>query len=75
MLPILGSCVGTPSTYQAATGGLNLVEFQLNLKYVDVGEQAASLLSQTLKDGKWFMKCLTYGQSSVSMPSSSQGTQ
>ncbi len=49
MLPILGSCVGTPTTHPAATGGFNLVEFQLNLKYVDVGEQAASLLSQTLK--------------------------
>jgi hypothetical protein len=36
---------------------------------------ASSLMTQTLVNGKWFMKSLTYMQSSVSIPSGSAGNQ
>ncbi len=52
-----------------------LSEFQLNMKYIGAGDAAAHILSSTLNNGKYFMKSLTYLQSSVSLPSSSSGTQ
>jgi len=75
LLPFASYSTTVPTTVPAATGGIQLTEFQLNMKYIDVGDQAAALLSQTLRDGKWLMKCITYGQSSVSLPAGSQGTQ
>jgi hypothetical protein len=44
------------------------------MKYVDVGDMAASLLRQTLVDGKWFIKASTYTSSSVTVPIGSNGT-
>ncbi len=45
------------------------------MKYIDIGDAAANILSSTLNNGKYFMKSLTYLQSSVSLPSNSSGTQ
>ena len=43
------------------------------MRYVDVGSQAAALLSQTLQDGKWFIKSKTYTNSNATIPSGSSG--
>lgn len=52
-----------------------LSEFRLNMKYVDVGDQAAAMLRGTLQDGKWFIKSSTYTNSAVTIPTGSQGAQ
>jgi len=52
-----------------------LNEFQLNMKYIDVGDIAAAQLRQTLQDGKWYMKSTTYTNSAVNIPSGSSGAQ
>ncbi len=46
VLPIIASHTSNPlTTNPAATNGFNLIDFQLNLKYIDVGSRAASSLS------------------------------
>lgn len=52
-----------------------LSEFRLNMKYIDVGDQAAAMLRQTLQDGKWFIKSSTYTNSAVTIPTGAQGAQ
>jgi hypothetical protein len=56
-------------------GGFTLSEFSLNLKYLDVGDIAAQMLRQTLQNGKWFIKASTYTNSSITIPSGSNGSQ
>lgn len=51
-----------------------LDQFSLNMKYVDIGQVASSLLQQTLQDGKWFIKSKTYTNSNASLPQGSSGT-
>jgi hypothetical protein len=65
----------TVTTQPAFTGGFNLSEFSLNMKYIDLGDVAGNLLQQTLQDGKWFMKSTTYTNSNVTIPSGSSGAQ
>jgi hypothetical protein len=73
LVPLASYCtaVATQPVFTAFT----LSEFQLNMKYVDVGDQAAQMLRQTLQDGKWFIKSSTYTNSSVTIPSGSSGAQ
>lgn len=66
---------GTGITQPVFTGGYNLSEFSLNMKYIDLGDVAGNLLQQTLQDGKWFMKSTTYTNSNVTIPSGSSGAQ
>jgi hypothetical protein len=73
MLPLVSYC--TAVTNQPVFNGFTLQDFQLNLKYVDVGDMAAALLRQTLQDGKWMLKATTYTNSTVSIPSGSSGSQ
>ena len=61
----------TPPVFTAFT----LSEFNLNMKYIDIGDMASQILSQTLQDGKWFLKANTYINSAVSIPFESQGNQ
>ena len=72
--PIASFCTAV-ATQPIFTGGFNLSEFQLNMKYIDVGDMASAQLRQTLQDGKWYMKSQTYTNSSVSLPASSSGSQ
>jgi hypothetical protein len=65
----------TAVTTQPVFTAFTLSEFQLNMKYVDVGDMAAQQLRQTLQDGKWYMKSTTYTNSAVSIPSGSSGAQ
>ena len=72
--PVASYCTAV-TTQAVFTGGFNLSEFQLNLKYVDVGDLAAQQLRATLQAGKWYMKSQTYTNSSVSIPIGSSGAQ
>ena len=72
--PVVSYCTVVPTTMPVITG-FTLSEFSLNMKYVDVGDIASSMLRQTLQNGKWFIKASTYTNSSVTMPSGSNGSQ
>jgi hypothetical protein len=73
-LPVSTYCLTAPTT-QAALSAFTLSEFNLNMKYIDIGDMASQILSQTLQDGKWFLKATTYTNSAVSIPIGSQGNQ
>lgn len=74
LIPIVTYCTAV-ATNVALTVAPTLSEFRLNMKYVDVGDQAAAMLRQTLQDGKWFIKSSTYTNSAVTIPSGSSGSQ
>jgi len=74
LIPIITYCTAV-TTNVTLTVAPTLSEFRLNMKYVDVGDVAASMLRQTLQDGKWYIKSATYTNSSVTIPSGSSGTQ
>jgi hypothetical protein len=71
-IPVSTYC--TAITTQPVISAPVLDQFTLNMKYIDVGEAAASLLSQTLQDGKWFIKAQTYTGASSTVPSGSSGS-
>lgn len=73
MTPLVSFCsaVATQPVFTPFT----LQDFQLNLKYVDVGDMAAALLRQTLQDGKWMLKATTYTNSNITIPSGAAGSQ
>lgn len=58
----------------AGTQFVNLDQFSLNLKMVDIGSASAALLATTLNDGKYFLKTQTWIQSSVNIPANTSGT-
>ena len=72
--PISGTCTAV-TTQPGITGGFTLSEFSLNMKYVDIGDMASQILSQTLQDGKWFLKATTYTNSAVTISTQSSGNQ
>jgi hypothetical protein len=72
--PVVTMC-SAAATNVAFSAGFSLVDWNLNLKYVNIGEMAANMLKQTLVDGKWFIKTASYLQSAVTMPSGSSGNQ
>jgi hypothetical protein len=73
MLPVT-SYVLAGATTNAVIAAPILDQFSLNMKYVDIGEGASALMQQTLQDGKWFIKASTYTNSSITIPSGSNGT-
>jgi hypothetical protein len=75
IMPLVSYCAGTVPTTLPIINAFSLSEFTLSMKYVDVGDIASQLLSQTLVDGKWFIKCQTYTQSSITIPNGSSGSQ
>lgn len=72
VLPVATYTTVTPGTQPVISAPV-LDQFTLNMRYVDVGSQAAALLSQTLQDGKWFIKSKTYTNSNATIPSGSSG--
>jgi hypothetical protein len=72
--PVVTMCSAV-TTNVAFSAGFSLVDWNLNLKYVNIGEMAANMLKQTLVDGKWFIKSASYLQSAVTMPTGSSGNQ
>ena len=74
LCPIITYCTAV-ATNATLTVAPTLSEFRLNMKYVDVGDQAAAMLRQTLQDGRWYIKSATYTNSAVTIPSGSSGSQ
>lgn len=74
LCPIVTYCTAV-TTNATLTVAPTLSEFRLNLKYLDVGDQAAAMLRQTLQDGKWFIKSASYTNSAVTLPNGSAGNQ
>lgn len=73
VLPVSSFC--TALTTSAVWSPPVLDNFSLNMRFIDVGSQAASLLSQTLQDGKWFIKSKSYTNSNANIPAGSSGFQ
>ena len=71
-MPLVSYCTAA-ATQPVFSAPFTLSEFQLNLKYLDVGDVASQLLSQSLNNGKWFMRSTTYTNSAVTIPSGSNG--
>jgi hypothetical protein len=74
LCPIITYCTAV-TTNATLTVAPTLSEFRLNMKYVDVGDQASAMLRQTLQDGRWYIKSSTYTNSAVTIPSGSAGNQ
>ena len=74
LYPIVSYCTVVPTT-MPVIGGFTLSEFSLNLKYIDIGDIASSMMRQTLQNGKWFIKATTYTNSSITIPNGSNGSQ
>ena len=74
LCPIITYCTAV-ATNATLTTAPTLSEFRLNMKYLDVGDVAASMLRQTLQDGKWYIKSSTYTNSAVTIASGSSGNQ
>lgn len=72
VLPVVSYCTAVP-TAQPVIGAFTLSEFQLNMKYIDVGDLSAQMLRQTLQNGKWYIRSSTYTNSSVNIPIGTNG--
>lgn len=59
----------------AITVPFTLSEFSLNMKYVDIGDVASSMLLSTLQNNRILYKTSTYTNSQVTIPSGSSGSQ
>ena len=74
ILPIVAYCTAV-ATQPVFSQNFLLSEFSLNLKYIDIGESAASMLMMTLPDNRIMYKTSTYTNSQVTLPSGSSGAQ
>ena len=74
ILPIITFCT-TMTTQAVFSSPFTLSEFSLNLKYVDIGEMASSMLMSTLPDNRILYKSSTYTNSQVTIPNGSSGAQ
>jgi hypothetical protein len=74
LCPIVTFCTAVTTNVTLSVAP-TLSEFRLNMKYLDVGDVAASMLRQTLQDGKWYIKSSSYTNSAVTIPSGSAGNQ
>lgn len=73
--PITSFAATVAGITQPVFSGFTLNNFSLNMKYISLDDMSASLLRQTLQDGKWFVRADTYTQSSAVLPSGSSGNQ
>lgn len=71
ILPVSSFCTAT--TTQPVISAPVLDQFNLSMRYIDIGAYSASLLNQSLQNGKFFMKSRTYTNSNVTIPSGSSG--
>lgn len=74
ILPIISFCTAV-TTQPVFSQPFTLSEFSLNLKYIDIGEMASSMLMATLPDNRILYKSATYTNSQVTLPSGSSGSQ
>lgn len=74
VLPIVAYCTAV-ATQPVFSQSFTLSEFSLNMKYIDIGENAASMLMGTIPDNRILYKSSTYTNSQVTLPSGSSGAQ
>lgn len=70
-LPFSFACTTQMATAEVAT--VTLDNFSLNLRYVDIGPESASLLYSTHPDGKLYIKARTWQQASSNIPNGTGG--
>lgn len=71
LLPFASYATGAITN--AGAQGVTLDQFSLNMKYVSIGGMSQALLSQTLADGKYFIKAKTWTTANVNIPANSGG--
>jgi hypothetical protein len=74
LLPIVAYCTAV-ATQPAFSQNFTLSEFSLNMKYVDIGDMASSMLMATLPDNRIMYKTATYTNSQATLPNGSSGAQ
>jgi len=75
LLPILAYCTAFTANTPVFSQNFTLSEFSLNLKYIDIGENASQMLMMTLPDNRILYKSSTYTNSQVTLPNGSSGAQ
>lgn len=74
LLPIIAYCTAV-ATQPVFSQNFTLSEFSLNMKYIDIGEQAASMLMASIPDNRIMYRSSTYTNSQVTLPNGSSGAQ
>lgn len=74
LLPIVSYCTAVAAQPIFSQNFL-LSEFSLNLKYIDIGEMASSMLMASLPDNRILYKSATYTNSQITIPNGSSGAQ
>jgi len=74
LLPIVAYCSAV-ATQPIFSQQFTLSEFSLNMKYIDIGEMASSMLMSTLPDNRIMYKTATYTNSQATLPNGSSGAQ
>ena len=74
LLPIVSYCTAVTAQPIFSQNFL-LSEFSLNLKYIDIGEMASSMLMASLPDNRILYKSSTYTNSQITIPNGSSGAQ
>lgn len=64
-----------PGTNTATYTNIRLNNFRLGLKYIDIGDIAASMLMSSFPDGKLYLKTATYQNANCTIPAGSIGQQ
>jgi hypothetical protein len=74
LLPIIfySTAIATQPVYST---NYTLSEFSLNMKYIDIGEQASQMLMMSLPNNRILYKTSTYTASQITIPSGSAGAQ
>lgn len=73
-MPIATFVGATVVTTQPIFSAMVLQDFTLNMRYIDVGRQAAQQLRATLQAGKWLYKSTTYKAGVAIIPNGSVGS-
>ena len=74
LLPIVSYCTAVAAQPIFSQNFL-LSEFSLNLKYIDIGEMASSMLMASIPDNRILYKSATYTNSQITIPNGSSGAQ
>lgn len=64
-----------PNPVAATYTNIRLTNFRLGLKYIDIGDIAASMLMSSFPDGKLYLKTATYQNANCTIPAGSIGQQ
>ena len=74
LLPIVNYCT-VVTTNPVFSTNFTLSEFSLNLKYIDIGEMASSMLLSSIENNRILYKTSSYTNSQVTLATGSSGAQ